>query len=438
MKKTDATQSKPAKDFWQHPWGWRHALVIQLAVVALAFPLQWRLAHAHLGMTPPWNWLLPGLFILLGIALGLVCRRQQWMRWLSGAQYAVTIIIIVAVISLVGTLIPQDAGKTDALTRLGLRTLYTSLPFVASILLMMFSLATVVGRRLATPRPGYLGFMLNHLGLLLVLLGMLAGKAQFANPLIELTEGASSSTAQDETGRLYDIGAQITLHKFEMESFPPKLVVEYLDAHDKTQTASDQDWVCTGRHFSAAGVTVQVEKYLPLAMPDHNAMNSKDMMSSINSIPWVASNHGVPAAKIQVTMPDGTTKDGWVTAKTARMNAIPLMPDEQHLVGLQDPSPKAFRSHITITVPGKQPADAVLAVNQPVRVGGWQLYQSSYDMGMGMSSSSTSIIQAVHDPALPVVYTGLACLVLGAFLAMWLTPKRRETPADADTTEAQS
>ena len=59
--------------------------------------------------------------------------------------------------------------QIDILMRLGLRTLYTSLPFVAAVLLLLLNLGTVIGRRLLTPRPGYIAFLLSHLGMALVL-----------------------------------------------------------------------------------------------------------------------------------------------------------------------------------------------------------------------------------------------------------------------------
>jgi len=398
-------------DFWQKTWGWRQALLIQLTVIVLAIPLQWRLAHAHLpGITPPWNWLLPAAFLLLGCALGLVFRTQRWMRWLSGAQFAITITLLVVAITLLGVLIPQDKEKTDWLARYGLRAIYTSLPFVAAILLMMLNLATVVGRRLVGGRTGYIAFMFNHVGLLLVLLAMLAGKAQFANPMLQLREGESTTTAIDETGRTYNLGAQVTLTKFDLEKFPPCLAVEqYID--NKSQLASDAEWVATGQHFHALGFDVNVKQFIPTAFPDDKGG-------------WVPNeHHGLPAAYVEVTAPGKATQQGWITSGIAAVGIPPhpMVIDDEHFVGLLEPQPKAFRSHLTINDPAQKAA--VLEVNQPVRIGGWQLYQSSYDVSMG---GRTSIIQAVRDPALPVVYTGLACMVLGAFLALWFAPKRRD------------
>jgi hypothetical protein len=60
-----------------------------------------------------------------------------------------------------------------------------------------------------------------------------------------------------------------------------------------------------------------------------------------------------------------------------------------------------------------------IEVNKPTRFKGWKLYQISYDTKMG-KYSSLSVIEAVKDPWLPVVYIGILFLIAGAIYLFWL------------------
>ncbi|MHB9130847.1 MAG: cytochrome c biogenesis protein ResB [Armatimonadota bacterium] len=415
---------KPAET--PRTWGWREAIFTQLTVVVLAmivqllFSLLGTLKNWHapvLAMpAPPWNWVLTIVLIAVFIWLGAAFQRHAFIRWLSGPQFAITITILVALISLKGVFIVQDPAKTDLLARWGLRSIYTSLPFLAAIHLMLVNLAAVTGRRLtALQRPGSLAFLLNHIGLIMVIVAILAGSAQLRTGYVQLLEGMSATTAQSKDGKTDDpLGGTVKLNRFEVEFYPPQLVAiesgeTMSQNHDFKHNA---EWVAEGQQFNAYGMAITVEKYLPSGLPN----KGKD---------WQAvQKGGVPAVKLHVVMPDGKTQEGWAYYYDYKGF---LGVDDKHFVGLMYPKgqmPKAYRSYLTVTLPGQSPKDTVLEVNKPVKLGKWWLYQSSYQEGMmGM----VSVIEAVSDPALPLVYIGLVCMILGSFLAFWFTPKRRQT-----------
>ncbi len=401
-------------------WGWEEAIFVQLAALTLGFLLQ--IARIHLPLTVPWNWIIPA-FLFIGAGVTGVCfRNRMWMRWMSGIRFAVSITILVAIIGALGTVILQTPDKADVLTRLGFRTLFTSPPFVAVILLMAINLSAATGRRLATPRPGNLAFVLNHAGLLLVILGMIAGAAQFTRMTLRLQEEQFTTEGTDESGNVRQLPGTVSLTKFVIEKFPPKLAAAESVAGKPDQTIVDQDWVAAGRHFHAFGMTVSVDKFLPVAMPDDQGG-------------WTPSDHhGLPAALVTISALNGTQQHKWLTPAIAslQIQAQVAYVDNTHIVGLLEPQPKAFRSSLVITPKDHPAINAELAVNQPVRLGDWQLYQNSYELTM---MGRTSIIEAIRDPALPVVYTGFASMFLGAFLAFWFAPIRRK---DQTGTEEQA
>ena len=395
---------------------WLRALISQLSLIAIAFIFQ--LSGKHIVLLPPWNWIVLGIFILGAAILGMRFARAAWIRWVAGAPFAVTIIAIVAVIGAIGTFIVQDPSKMDALTRFGLRSLFSNPPFAAAILLMLLSLAVATGRRLALPRPGQIGFLLNHVGLLLVILGMFAGTAQFKRMTLRLHEGDSVSQGTDENGKTHDLAGKVTLNQFDIEKYPPKLVAVEFRTKGQNLVLADQDWIANNHDLTVFNTKIHVLTYYPTAFPTNNG--------GWTPVP----SHGLPAANIRMTFPNGKSREDWVVAGVDSLGIPPqtAVIDETHVVGLLEPEAKAFRSHLTITTPSHHPADYLLEVNRPARVGPWQLYQNSYEMTM---EGRTSIIEAIKDPALPVVYTGLIAMMFGSFIALWITYGRRKDKTSA-------
>jgi hypothetical protein len=397
------------------PWGWQQAVQLQLVVIVFAFIAQpWLHLLTLPAIKPPFNWVIAGILVIGVGLLGALLRRELWMRWLSGPQYAITSIAVVAVISAIGALIPQDPSIPGFLTRTGLRAIYTSPLFATAILLLLVNLVTVTGRRLATPRSVNPGFLLNHLGLLLVLVGAMAGAVQHHKATLTIGEGETSSLAVSDDNTQYVLPAKITLNSFDIEKYPPKLAaLEFSPLGENHKMATDTEWPATGHHFRPFGVDVAIEEYIPFAFPDEQG----------NWAP-AAGQHGLPAARVRVTVPSGKAKEGWITPEISDLGIAAhfLDVDEQYRVGLLEQTPKAYRSHLTIVEPGKAARTVVLEVNHPISVGNWLLYQTSYKLSM---NGRISFIEAVTDPALPIVYLGFAGMVLGAFLALWFTPRRR-------------
>ena len=70
---------------------------------------------------------------------------------------------------------------------------------------------------------------------------------------------------------------------------------------------------------------------------------------------------------------------------------------------------------------------ATIEVNKPYKIKGYNIYQLSYDEQMG-KWSRVSVVEAVKDPWLPVVYFGIFLLLGGAAYLFWIgnEPKKVE------------
>jgi cytochrome c biogenesis factor len=59
-----------------------------------------------------------------------------------------------------------------------------------------------------------------------------------------------------------------------------------------------------------------------------------------------------------------------------------------------------------------------IEVNKPYKTHGWSLYQIGYDEKLG-PASKLSIIEAVYDPWIKVIYIGIALMLAGAAYLFW-------------------
>ena len=89
-----------------------------------------------------------------------------------------------------------------------------------------------------------------------------------------------------------------------------------------------------------------------------------------------------------------------------------------------DGSPKRFASDIQILTKTGKNIETTVDVNKPVEVDGWKIYQYGYDTALG-ARSTTSILELVSDPWLPVVYTGIY-MMLGGAVCMFVVGRKRE------------
>ena len=112
--------------------------------------------------------------------------------------------------------------------------------------------------------------------------------------------------------------------------------------------------------------------------------------------------------------------------------SLPLS-DSVSLV-MPEPEPKRFASEVTVYTKEGERTDALIEVNKPLSIGGWKIYQLSYDETKG-KWSRTSIFELVRDPWLPVVYAGILMMLLGSVCLFILAPGNKQKQMAANDTK---
>lgn len=84
-------------------------------------------------------------------------------------------------------------------------------------------------------------------------------------------------------------------------------------------------------------------------------------------------------------------------------------------------APKKFAAEVTLLKPDKSVEEARIEVNKPLRRDGWTLYLTNYELSAN-GLADQCLIEAVRDPWLPGVYTGIFLLLGGALAMLFRSP----------------
>lgn len=122
-----------------------------------------------------------------------------------------------------------------------------------------------------------------------------------------------------------------------------------------------------------------------------------------------------PALEVEVRA-GGETERGWLLARFPGFPPLGLSRTLRsgRIVFLDRGSERvqSYASEVTILRDGAPAAKGRIEVNRPLRIGGWKVYQSTYDR----TGWQWSGLEFVRDPGVPFVYCGFALLALGVTL----------------------
>lgn len=126
--------------------------------------------------------------------------------------------------------------------------------------------------------------------------------------------------------------------------------------------------------------------------------------------------------ELTVKIPEGETATHGIDDQTMMPHPLPFalrlddfgMEEYPPMPGTDMRMPKSFTADITVIFRDGREEIAAIEVNHPYRHKSWAFYQSGYDRKAG-PESTYSVLKAVRDPWLPMVYAGIIMLAVGAF-----------------------
>lgn len=405
---------------WVSPWGYTEGWLFAAGLLITGLALQ----LATGGLNPdtlswPVNFYIAVGFTGLIAGSWFLLRKNNLVNWLARVPAAITSIALVTfLVLLMGFTLQEDAQNPVWVQKLGLSNMTNSWPFLLGMAFFMASLGMATMKRLIPFSGRNIGFFLNHAGLYILVLTGLLGSADLQRYTMQLHEGEVVWLASDENGNQIEMPVALELQQFNMEEYNPKVaVIEPHSGRIVPETVSEMFDIETGNSGTIFGYDVEVVRFL-------------EMTGAVEGRYEPANSFGAaPAALVKVTSDDGTVQEGWISSGSFMVphSLIDLDHPYGYALAMTIPQASHYSSDVTLYTASGDVREARIEVNHPVSAEGWNLYQYSYDERFGRWSPS-SVIEAVRDPWLPVVYTGIFMVMIGSVYLMTLgkAPQSKE------------
>ena len=385
---------------WKKPWGYKEGficgaglLVTGLLLQSITGGIRWELFAWSI------NIIVLALYLFLLTAMHLLRKRVYAFEWLSHYTSAVSSLIYVAAITVLMGCIRQVPSTQSPVDLLGLSKMLSFWPFVLLYSWLASALGLTILRTSFPLKVRKIPFLLNHMGLFIVLLTTTFGSADLQRLRMITQIGKTEWRATDENGKLVELPLAIELKDFTIYEYPPKLML--IDNR-------------TGQPLPMAA---------SVATEDTLKYTEFHSMGATYAIYLTATNTNT-----------GQTKRGWVSNGSFAFPYKALHLNGENSLVMPEREPQRFVSDVTVYTQEGSILQDTIEVNHPLKVAGWNIYQLSYDETKGRWSN-ISIFELVRDPWLPFVYTGIIMMVLGAICLFINAPKEKEVSSDEKQTE---
>jgi hypothetical protein len=297
-----------------------------------------------------------------------------------------------------------ESDNSRFLNLTGISHLRNSYVFLLSGLYLLTTLGLAILRRIKPVNYRNIGFLMNHFGLWIIVLAGSLGSGDLKRIRVIVNENETVWYGYRADGHPDRLPFMVKLIDFDIDYFPPKLA--YIDS--KTMTFSKEaegnlPMLEEGARLKFAEWEVLVEDLLIYSRPDSfgNYYPSDDTLS-------------FPSAFLRLTNTvSGEQKEGWISCGSAMVAPRFLSTGGKYAFAMTQPESRKYSSLLEIIREGSEPDTTLLEVNKPVKAGRWKLYQTDYDQRMG-KWSSYSVMEAVNDPWLPIVYIGIFMVIAGS------------------------
>lgn len=411
---------------WKKPWRYKEGFTCGAGLFITGLLLQWTIGGV--------NWdLLAWPVNIVALVLGLVFlaamhglrKRVYCFEWLSHYTAAVSSLICVAVITVAMGLVRQVPYTQSVADGIGLTKMLSFWPFVLFYIWLVICLGLTIIRASFPLKVCKIPFLLNHAGLFIVLLAATLGNADMQRLKMVTQLEKTEWRGTDENGKLVELPLAIELKDFTIDEYPPKLMLidnetgrtlpkdvpEHLLLEDELAKGRLVDW------------DISVLKSIQMAA----SVATEDTLK-FTEFHSIGATYAVYLKAMNVK--DGQTKEGWVSCGSFMFPYKALRLNEQISLVMPEREPQRFVSDVIVYTESGDVLEDSIAVNHPLKIAGWNIYQLSYDESKGRWSD-ISVFELVRDPWLPAVYTGIVMMVFGA-VCQFVNAQRRKDNDDRE------
>jgi hypothetical protein len=392
-------------------WGYKESIFVGALLLLTGLALQVLIGNdVNIELLWPFNFIVFSVHIILCIFSFVFFKGTTIIRWISRVPASmVSIVMVLFLTMLIGTIPQTLENKSAFLTLFGLNKITQTWYFLFVIFFFSTCLLMVSIKRISLGFVSNLGFLANHLGLYIALNAGVFGSGDLVRNTMELKENKISWVANDANNKAVEMPIAVVLEDFVMDEFAPKLAIINHKGDLLTKKGKNLFMVKNGLKVELENnYSVEVVNYIPEAVKFDNSYRS------------VNQEGATPAVYVKVgNAKTGFKAEGWLASGTFLYDQQHLALEQHHFLVLTKPEPKKFSSKIKVFTVDKEEYSTVLEVNKPFEVMGWKMYQLSYDQRFG-KYSTTSTIELVKDPWLPVVYLGVFMMIAGAIYLFFI------------------
>jgi hypothetical protein len=397
------------KQLWVFPWLFRENIILVVGLNVIGFLLELFTNGAGVPVFKfPFNLVFIFLLILICCYIRIFYKTHSFFQWITSIKVAITSIVVISVIVLLMGFIPQNDNSDFLFSRLGFTHLFRSWPYFFSSLLLMLILGSTICKRIGKWNLKNISFLFNHLGLWIVIAAASLGNGDMQRVRMICYYQKPVWYGFDYSNKNQELPFAIVLKKFSIEDYFSEIV---LIQNSNGKTVKEKNTVPLLAEKGAEGKILDYRIIVKELIPEAFLMGE--------TFREVHQPGAVPAAEVQIFIKNIKITEGWISASSFMQPPTLLKLKDDLSIALALPSPKKFRSDIKIYTSDEKTYNEQLEVNKPVNVMGWELYQNSYDTEKGRYSEY-SVIEAVKDPWLWVVYIGITMLLFGSCLLFWV------------------
>lgn len=414
-KKVQAKTNK--SKLWQFPWGYRESFLVAFFVLLSGFFIQLILGTGVSMPAWPANIAIILVFIIYYVLIHYLVKHPV-VKWLSSTQAAIASITAFTLIVLLLGFIPQtpDPANPSLTDILGLTNVTTSWAYLMSALLLLVVLGFTIMRRLRPFTLKNISFLLNHIGLWIVIVAASLGSSDMWKLNMQLKENHPTVNAYDGQRNAYNMNFGLMLLNFDIEEYPAELgLMNNADYTLRLEKGGKLATVIEGNYDQLDDYTIFFKKYIPFARKYGEVYDTSSLRGSARAV-WV----------IVTNANNDTLANGWVSDGSFAVPSSQLPINAEVSVAMTQLRPKKYSSDIRLFRTMDDYEDFHIEVNKPVSIEGWKIYQVGYDETMGRWSEM-SVIELVRDPWLPFVYIGIFMILIGTLYLLWMGKGRIKT-----------
>jgi hypothetical protein len=375
-------------------------LAIVFLLVGLLLDAFVRIPIASIIPIFPGNLILLICTLLILVIGGIIFRKTSVFRFLSSVKAAVPAICFFSLMILLIGIFPQEFNDSkDKIPWLyNIKNTWT---FYLSGLLLVIILMAITAKRMKVFNLRNIVFILNHLGITIILLGAGFGQSDYQELRITLMQNEPIWYAYNNANEIVELNFALEMQSFELEYHLPLIKIE-IDKQKRFKLF-EVDTANLPYNINYGNYTITFKEVCLECVKKDNSFINFEFPGAVS------------ATKIFLEDVESKTDTSFWISTGSKM----FLPDVYNYKGVQisimPPSAKRYTTRARYYPKNGINSDLIVRVNKPAKLGKYMVYQQSYDIDKG-KYSDISVLNIVKDPWLPVVYFGIFMLLAGIVL----------------------